>query len=131
MILRAAILSAMLTGAAMAATGPVQAQPVQQQFTPPPPIVPLHSSGGLGSANIGASGGFGGGSYDNVRRSTGRSHGTRYVQTRHGRTVVVAPPLVRGQNSFGDRVTRCLQAGAGAGLGPNQLGSSYIGQCAH
>ena len=59
MILRAAILSAMLTGAAMAATGPVQAQPVQQQFTPPPPIVPLHSSGGLGSANIGASADWG------------------------------------------------------------------------
>ena len=127
-MIRAAILSAMLAGAAMA-VGPVRAQPVQQQFTPPPPVVPLHSSGGLGAS--GALGGFGGAPYNGVRRTTGQSHGTRYVQTRHGRTVVVPPSLVPGQNSFGDRVTRCLQAGAGAGLGPNQLGSSFIGQCAH
>jgi hypothetical protein len=53
---------------------------------------------------------------------------TRYVQTRRGRTVAVPGPAVPGQDTFGDRVSRCVHAGASSGLGPNQLGS-FMGQC--
>jgi len=117
------------TGALMALAvvvpNPAGAQPVQQQFTPPPPIMPLHSSpsyGGLSSPSAGAYG------YGDPSAGVRPSHyGSRIFHTRHGRVVEV-PPGRPGHNTFQDRVQRCQQAGAAAGLNSSQQ-SEFTGQC--
>jgi hypothetical protein len=58
------------------------------------------------------------------------SHETpRYVPHR-GRVVPVPPAVVPGQNSYSDRMARCAQAGAAAGVGANHLGA-FTTQCAN
>jgi hypothetical protein len=121
----------MLIAAALA--GPAHGQPVQQQFTPPPPIVALPSSSAPSYARIPgvaspepAPGGSGVVPYHVVPRSHMSSRsGTRYVPTHRGRLIPV--PSGSGE-TFGDRVSRCGHAGAANGLGPNQLGG-FMGQC--
>jgi len=123
----------MLIGTALATLEPAQAQGVQYQFTPPPPIRTLPSSSSP--------------SYPSMpdvappvpapRQShlapyrvtpppgPSDSRSTRTVHSARGRTVFV--PSSRGE-TFGDRVSNCAHAGASAGLGPNQL-SAFMGQC--
>jgi hypothetical protein len=44
--------------------------------------------------------------------------------------VLVPPAAVPGQNNYGDRMARCAQAGAAAGIGANHLGA-FTTQCAN
>ena len=53
----------------------------------------------------------------------------RYVPHR-GRVVLGPPAAVPGQNNYGDRMARCAQAGAAAGIGANHLGA-FTTQCAN
>jgi hypothetical protein len=130
---RSVIALLMLTAAAVAMVEPANAQPVQYQFTPPPPIRALPSSQPPSYPSIPgvaapapAPGGSGVVPY-NVRpapRSSGYGS-TRSVYTDHGRRVLVP---TRPTETFGDRVSNCAHAGAAAGLGPNQLGT-FMGRC--
>ena len=128
---RLAIIAAVAGG--IAATTAAQAQVVQYQFTPPPPIVPLAPQPAApydfsGAAPLGSSGSSER-PYAYAPPHTARSshRGTRYVQTRHGRVVAV-PPGRPGYNTFSDRVLRCQQAGSQAGLGASQQGN-FTAQC--
>jgi hypothetical protein len=134
-MIRSAIASLMLAGSAMAVPAPAHGQPVQYQFTPPPPIVPLPS--------------WQPPSYPTIpgvappvpapRRSgvvpyhvtppvgPPGSRSAPYVYTQRGRAIAVPPPAP-GRDTFGDSVSRCAHAGASAGLGPNQLGA-FMGRC--
>ncbi|MBV9824969.1 MAG: hypothetical protein JO001_04710 [Alphaproteobacteria bacterium] len=122
--MRRLIIIAAVAGA-IAATAAAQAQPVQYQFTPPPPVVPLSPQPAVPDQVSGAS------PYDYAGRHSARSshHRTQYAQTRHGRLVAV-PPGRPGYNTFGDRVLRCQQAASQAGLGASQQGS-FAAQCAN
>jgi hypothetical protein len=128
-MIRFALATSILIAAAL--MGPAWADPVQTQFSPPPPIVALPSSSAPSYPQIPgvappapAPGGSGVVRYHVVPRSTARSgSGTRYVQTHHGRIIAVP-----SGGTFGDRVSRCGHAGAAGGLGPNQLGN-FMGQC--
>ena len=60
--------------------------------------------------------------------SSSTSSSSRVFTTRHGRTITV-PPGQPGE-SFGDRVSRCIEAGTAAGLGPNQV-NSFSRRCAN
>jgi len=133
-MIRFVVMSLMLAGSAVAMLAPARGQAVQYQFTPPPPIVPLHSSPApsypsipgvappepaprpshIAPYRVTPS----------VGSSAARSAGS--VSTRRGR--VIAVPSSPGQNTFGDRVSNCGHAGAAAGLGPNQLGA-FMGRC--
>jgi hypothetical protein len=53
----------------------------------------------------------------------------RVYTTRRGRIITV-PPSTTGQDSFGDRASRCIGAGTAAGLGPNQV-NAFAGRCAN
>jgi hypothetical protein len=138
-MIRFAIASLMLAGSALMALEPAYGQAVQYQFTPPPPIVSLGSSSGPSYPSIPgvaspspAPGGSGVVPYQVApppHVASSRSS-TRYVHTRRGRTIAVPPAAVAGQNTFGDRVSRCAHAGAASGLGPNQLGG-FTAQCAN
>ena len=57
------------------------------------------------------------------------SSSSRVYTTRRGRNVVV-PPGLPGEDSYSDRVSRCVQAGTAAGLGPNQV-NSFSRHCAN
>ena len=54
---------------------------------------------------------------------------SRVMTTPRGRTVQVpgGPP---DRNNFSDRVERCVQAGAAAGIRPNHMGA-FTGECAN
>jgi hypothetical protein len=136
-MIRFAIASLLLAGSAMAVLGPAYGQPVQYQFTPPPPIVPLHSSSmpsypdipGV-AAPVPAPGPSSVVPYrvtPSPSVASSRSHTTRYLQTRRGRTVAVPPALGRGQDTFSDRVSRCAHAGASSGVRPGELGTFMAG----
>ena len=122
---RKAITTVMLAGSAVMtfvtiSPDPARAQPVQYQFTPPPPIVPLHSSPSYGGLSVPPAG--------LNRYDVKPSHyGSRTFHTRHGRSIEV-PRGTAGHNTFHDRVARCQQAGAAAGL--SATGESlFTGQC--
>jgi hypothetical protein len=136
-MIRSVIASLMLAGAAMAALEPAYGQPVQYQFTPPPPIRALPSSQPPSYAPIPdvappapAPGGSGVVPY-RVRpapSASGSGRGsTRPVYTARGRRILV--PSAPAE-TFGDRVSNCAHAGASSGLGPNQLGA-FMGRCAN
>jgi hypothetical protein len=126
---RTAIATLMLVGSAVAALGLTapnlaEAQPMQYQFTPPPPIMPLHSSPSYGGLSAPSAGGYG---YDPSAGVRPSHYGSRTFNTRHGRPIEV-PRGTAGHNTFHDRVSRCQQAGAAAGL--NATGQSlFTGQC--
>jgi hypothetical protein len=114
---------------------PAFGQVVQYQFTPPPPVVPLpfhpfESPSTLQIPDVVPP--------DRVLKRSARQHSAvpapvetpRYVTTRHGRVVVVPPAVVPGQELYSDRVARCAQAGAGAGIGASRLGA-FTAQCAN
>jgi hypothetical protein len=112
-----------LASSAMVALDPAYSQVVQYQFSPPPPVVPLPStpsySQGLGIPSPAPAAGPSAEPY-------GFSPSPRFVQV-PGRAPVVVPPLQSGPRSS-DGITNCLQAGAAAGLGANELGG-FTNQC--
>jgi hypothetical protein len=123
---RTAIATVFLVGTSLVIPGmmpdPAEAQPVQYQFTPPPPITPLHSSPSYGSLSTPSAG-----SYDPSAGVRPSHYGSRIFHTRHVRQIEV-PRGKLGHNTFHDRVSRCQQAGAAAGL--NASGQSlFTGQC--
>jgi hypothetical protein len=132
---RIAVSSVMLAASALIALPPAYGQPVQYQFTPPPPIValPSGSSGSLQTPGVAPpvpAPGPSAGPYGYAPSHTVaplRSGTTRYVHTRHGRMVAVPGAAHSGQDSMSDRVIRCNQAGIAAGLGSKTGG--FIGQC--
>ena len=109
------------------------AQPVQYQFTPPPPIPTLPSSSAplypptVGVAPPVPAPGQSHLSPYRVTPPPGLSpqRSVRAVQTARGRTILV--PTAPGE-TFGDRASSCAHAGAAAGLGPNRL-NAFIGRC--
>lgn len=106
-----------------------QAQVVQQQFAPPPPIVPLHSYSapdfGVGVVpSVPAPGAHG---HAPSHYSSHRA--SRYAMTHRGRVVAV-PPGRPGYNTFSDRVLRCTQAGSQVGLNASHQGA-FVAQCAN
>jgi len=113
---------------------PAFGQVVQYQFTPPPPVTPLpfhpfESPSTLQIPNVVPP--------DRVLRRARPPGSTalnsyetpRYVPHR-GRVVPVPPAAVPGQNNYSDRIARCAQAGAAAGIGANHLGA-FTTQCAN
>jgi hypothetical protein len=129
---RFAFASLMLAGGAVATFEPAHAQPVQYQFTPPPPIPTLPpSSGSLypPAPSVLPPVPAPGQSYLKPHQvmpppALSAPPSARTVHTR-GRTVIV--PSSPGE-TFGDRVSSCAHAGAAAGLGPNQL-NAFMGRC--
>src|ERR1700674_208662 len=111
----------MLAGSALMAMDPAYSQVVQYQFSPPPPVLPATPS---------YSQGFGvappvpapGPSADPYLFPPSPS----FVQV-PGRAPVIVPPLQSGPGSS-NGITNCLQAGAAAGLGANELGG-FTNQC--
>jgi hypothetical protein len=113
---------------------PAFGQVVQYQFTPPPPVTPLpfhpfESPSTLQIPNVVPP--------DRVLKRARPPGSTalnsyeapRYVPHR-GRVVPVPPAAVPGQNNYSDRMARCAQAGAAAGIGANHLGA-FTTQCAN
>lgn len=137
-MIRLAIASTLLAAGAALACGPAASQPVQYQFTPPPPIVALPSTSTPSYAPVPgvappvpSPGGSGVVPYHvTPAPSTAPTGSARNVYTRRGRVVHVPGPPGRGQDSFSDRVTRCVHAGAAAGIRPGELGS-FTSQCAN
>jgi hypothetical protein len=128
-MVRTAVAILMLAGSAVMALGvmspdPAQAQPVQYQFTPPPPVMPLHSSPSYGGLSAPSTGTYG---YDPSAGVRPSHFGARTFHTRHGRPIEV-PRGTAGHNTFHDRVSRCQQAGAAAGLSASGQ-SLFTGQC--
>jgi hypothetical protein len=116
---RVAIALLLLAGSAAMALEPAYGQVVQYQSTPPPPIVPLGSGSGSGLLQLPPP----------ISAQPLPSQTPSYVPVPGGPAVVV-PPAPPGENTFSDRVSRCIQAGSAAGLGPGQIGT-FTGQCAN
>jgi hypothetical protein len=112
----ALLIGAATTAVALAQNYPGVAPSVPSPFTPPPqlggapapmqvmpgPVVSPHLRSGSSSSSV--------------------------YTTRRGRTITV-PPGQPG-DSYGDRVSRCIEAGTAAGLGPNQV-NSFSRRCAN
>jgi hypothetical protein len=128
------VATCLLILAGMTVVEPALGQVVQYQFTPPPPVTPLPFHPFESPSTLQIPGVV---PPDRVaKRSARRQSATpapvetpRYVTTHHGRVVVVPPAVVPGQELYSDRVARCAQAGAGAGIGASHLGA-FTAQCA-
>jgi len=132
---RFAIAPLLLAGSIFTVLEPAHGQGVQYQFTPPPPIKALPPSSGpiyppppgvvppapaprqshLAPPHV------------TPAPALSDSRSARAVQTARGRTIFV--PSSRSE-TFADRVSSCAQAGAAAGLRPNQL-TAFMGRCTH
>jgi hypothetical protein len=123
----------MLAGSAFAMLAPAHGQPVQYQFTPPPPIPHLPSSSApLYPSTPGALPPVPAPHPSHLKPwrvtpppALSGERSARAVQTARGRTVLV--PSSPGE-TFGDRVSSCAHAGASAGLRPGQL-NAFMGRC--
>lgn len=110
---------------------PACAEPVQYQFTPPPPIPHLPASPPPSYPVQGVAPPQPAPRASNLEpfhvtpppAALRRPGGT--VQTARGRPVIV--PVTPGE-TFGDRVTTCSRAGASAGLRASRL-SAFVGRC--
>jgi hypothetical protein len=103
----------------IALTGPALAQ--VGQFPGVQPSVPSPQLGGAPAPPAIAPG--------PTNLPSGFSQPSRVVTTPRGRSVVVpnGPP---DRDTFGDRTSRCIEAGTAAGLSPNRVGS-FTRQCAN
>jgi hypothetical protein len=126
------IATSLLILAGVMACEPGFAQVVQYQYTPPPPIqaLPFHPFESPSTLQI-----PGVVPPDRVVTRSTRHH--RAVQTspetyvtRRGRVVVVPPAVNPGQELYSDRLARCAQGGAAAGIGANHLGA-FTARCAN
>jgi hypothetical protein len=132
-MLRYAIASLMLAGSAVAMLEPARGQPVQYQFTPPPPIPRLPSSAApLYPSMPGVAPPVPAPTQSHLKpyRVTpppglSAPSSARAVHTAHGRTIFV--PSSSGE-TFGDRVSSCAHAGASAGLRAGQM-NAFMGRC--
>jgi hypothetical protein len=132
-MIRYAVASLMLAGSALAMQVPAHGQPVQYQFTPPPPIPHLpSSSGSLYPPTAGTLPPMPAPHASHLRPwrvtpppALSGERSARAVHTARGRTILV--PSSPGE-TFGDRVSSCAHAGASAGLRPNQL-NTFMGRC--
>jgi hypothetical protein len=124
-----------LMSASMMLCEPALSQVVQYQFTPPPPVAPLPFHPFESPSTLQIPGVV---PPDRVVKRSARQHPAppppfetpRYVTTHRGRVVVVPPAIFPGPELYSDRVARCAQAGAGAGIGANHLGA-FTAQCAN
>jgi hypothetical protein len=111
----------MVASSALMSMDPAYSQVVQYQFSPPPPVVPVASS---------YSQGFGGAPPVPAPGPSADPYpfppSPSFVQV-PGRAPVIVPPLPSGPRSS-NGITNCLQAGAAAGLGANDLGG-FTNQC--
>jgi hypothetical protein len=119
---RLAVAAMMLIGMVILTVRPADAQPVQYQFTPPPPITALPGTE-AGSPPTSSAGPR---AYSHPFVSNRRLH--RFYPRRGGRVAIV-PPALHGQRSYSNRVQRCEQAGAAAGVRPGHLGA-FTNRCA-
>lgn len=132
-MLRHVVAFLMLAGSALATVAPACGQPVQYQYTPPPPIPQLPSSSGpLYPPTAGTLPPVPAPRQSHLKPwrvtpppSLSAERSTRTVHTARGRTIQV--PSSAGE-TFSDRVSSCAHAGASAGLGPNQL-NAFMGRC--
>jgi hypothetical protein len=123
----------MLASSALALPAPARAQPVQSQFTPPPPIPHLPSSSGpLYPPTAGTQPPVPAPHASHLKPwhvtpppALSAERSARAVHTARGRTILV--PSSPGE-TFGDRVSSCAHAGASAGLGTSQL-NAFMGRC--
>jgi hypothetical protein len=130
-MIRCVVASLMLAGTALAA--PASGQPAQYQFTPPPPIPTLPSSPApLYPATPGVLPPVPAPHRSHLKPwqvspppAASAQQSTRIVHAARGRTILV--PSSPGE-TFGDRVSSCANAGAAAGLRPNQL-NAFMGRC--
>ena len=113
-----ALMLGVWAGPAFAQNGnfPGVAPAVPSPFTPPPQLggapAPMQAMPGpVVSPHLGSG-----------------SSPSRVYSTRRGRTITV-PPGQPG-DSYGDRVSRCIESGTAAGLGPNQV-NSFSRRCAN
>jgi hypothetical protein len=117
--------------AGMMVVEPALGQVVQYQFTPPPPVVPLPFHPFESPSTLQIPGVV---PPDRIVTRSAKQHRGALASpethiTRHGRVVVVPPAVAPGQELYSNRVARCAQAGAGAGIGANHLGA-FTAQCA-
>src|SRR5258707_6839649 len=132
-MLRSAIASLMLAGSVLAMLEPAHGQPVQYQFTPPPPIPrPPSSSAPLYAPMPGVAPPVPAPQQSHLKpyRVTpppglSAQPSARAVQTARGRTIFVPSSPVE---TFGDRVSSCAHAGASAGLRAGQM-NAFMGRC--
>jgi hypothetical protein len=120
----------MLAGAIVVT--PAVGQVVQYQYTPPPPVVPLPFHPFEAPSTLQIPGVV---PPDRIVTRSARAHRTAPVSpethvTRHGRVVVVPPAVAPAQELYSDRLARCAQAGAAAGIGANHLGG-FTARCAN
>ncbi len=131
-MLRTAVAPLMLAGTTLL-LAPAHGQPVQYQFTPPPPIPTLPStSGPLYPATPGALPPVPAPHRSHLKPwqvtpppALSAQREVRSVHSARGRTILV--PSSPGE-TFGDRVSSCAHAGAAAGLGPTRL-NAFMGRC--
>src|SRR5580704_5797869 len=110
---------------------PAFGQVVPYQFTPPPPVTPLPFHPFESPSTLQIPGVV---PPDRIVTRTAKQHRAGPASpethvTRHGRVVVVPPAVVPGPELYSDRVARCAQAGAAAGIGANHLGA-FTTRCA-
>lgn len=123
-IISTALITMAAAGAmlAMPVEQPAYGQPVQYQFTPPPPIVALPGT----EAGAPPTAWAGPRAYSGEPAPQGKPH---LYHTHHGRPVLVPQSVMPGMHSYSDRLARCAQAGAAAGLHAGGLGA-FTSRCA-
>ncbi len=129
---RFAVAALMLAGGVPAMLNPAHGQPVQYQFTPPPPIPKLPSSSAPSYLVPGVAPPAPAPTQSHLAPhrvtpppAVSPQPSTRPVQAARGRTIHVPSSP---SETFGDRVSSCAHAGASAGLKPNQL-NTFMGRC--
>jgi hypothetical protein len=111
---------------------PAFGQVVQYQYTSSPPVTPLPFHPFEAPSTLQIPGVV---PPDRIVTRSARQHraapGSPETHvTRRGRVVVVPPAVVPGQELYSDRLARCAQAGAAAGIGANHLGA-FSARCAN
>lgn len=112
--------------------GPALGQVVQYQYTPPPPVVPLPFHPFEAPSTLQIPGVV---PPNRIVTRSPRHDRAAPVSpethvTRRGRVVVVPPAVAPAQELYSDRLARCAQGGAAAGIGANHLGA-FTARCAN
>ncbi len=121
-MIRSVIAATVLIGAAIVSASPGNSQPVQSQFSPPPPIVPLPGTE-AGNPPTAWPGPYG---YSAPHIPHAKWH---HSYAGRARVAIVPHSVLRGRHNYSDRVARCTEAGAAAGIHPGHLGA-FVSRCA-